>query len=501
MDKILKDEYRNGRHLIQTAERIFWVYTGTHWVKVADRVLEGELQRLARFNWSVVKAMAGEKANPKLAEVVTSALTVLGRRVVRDGDPLRMTSPQPAVINCLNGEVWLEADGAKLRAHDPESFLTSCSRIVYDPIAKAPTYARLIETMFCEPGGEPLPDQTDIARHITEMMGYAIQPVRNLKVFYLFVGDGDNGKSQLIKLYSYIVGDDAALWTRLDGIENDTNKSIGLLGKKAVIDDDASRDFLLPDGFIKRVAEEKIISSRYLFKDMVNFVAAVVPIIMGNHWPRSRDLTRGMRTRTAVVKFPRSFLKLGELDEDHKVVDADHPDVQRPDLWEQVYKEELPGVVNDWIEGYYRLKERGAFDVPASCNKAFNMWLSMANPVSRFVEECLIPGDLQKDMMHATKDLYRAYQHWAEGEGIPARFVAEKNTFRSHLADMGCKVKRREDGWHLFGYKPSDNLALFHSVNLVDEDGERIVSDREAKAEEWREENLVPTERKFAAVK
>ena len=50
------------------------------------------------------------------------------------------------------------------------------------------------------PGGEPMPDQDEMLRHFEELLGYTIQTRRNLKMFVLIVGPGDNGKTKVVQV-------------------------------------------------------------------------------------------------------------------------------------------------------------------------------------------------------------------------------------------------------------------------------------------------------------
>lgn len=264
----------------------------------------------------------------------------------------------------------------------------------------------------------------------------------------MWVGDGDNGKTMLMRLLTEIIGIDAVMWERLDKIESDQHKRANLIGKKAVIDDDADRNFKLPDGFLKRIGERKAMTGRHLYKDEISFLVEVAPVILANHFPTSRDLSRGMRTRAQVIKFPRTFKKFSE-------VDAGHPDAQRPDLWKKVFDTEMPGVLNLLIDGYYRVAERGEFDTPPSCDAAFDEWFAVSNSVMRFASECLVKAGAADFVWLG--DLYDAYAgKWAEDEHIQHRFLVAKNKFRQNLDDAGFSVRRTTGGnYAVFGVKPA----------------------------------------------
>jgi len=193
--------------------------------------------------------------------------------------------------------------GPELRPHSPESYLTSCSPITYDEEANAPLFDTAVRGILSFSGGEPMPDQDEMLRHVEELLGYTIQTRRNLKVFVLIVGPGDNGKTRIVKLIQLILGTDAIAFDRLAGVDEDGNRfaTSRLIGKQAIIDDDVDADYLLPDGMLKKIAEEKPLTAEAKFKDAISFIAQVVPWLLGNSWPKTRDLSRGMQTRAQVL--------------------------------------------------------------------------------------------------------------------------------------------------------------------------------------------------------
>lgn len=439
---LLHERYRNGDLLMQTEDDSYWRYTGRYWERVQDNVLKSELQTMAKKRWvSIVSLYDGRV--PPLTSIVDQSAKVLGNHVVRPGDPLHSCSPRPPVINCANGELWLTDEGPILKPHDPKSGLTWCSDIHYEPAGMCPTYDKLMRNMFCRSGGDPIPDQAEMLRHMDELMGYMIQPDRFIKTFYIWMGEGDNGKSVLVKLIQNLIGHDAGYMGRLDRMEDDKLRLAELHQKLFAIDDDAGRDCLFPDGFAKKASEQKTVTAQYKHKDHFNYVLQVVLLFMSNHWISVRDLSRGLQTRAQVVKFPRTFLRPDEAGQDN-------PDIQRPDLWKKVFEEEMPGVLNRLIPGFYRLKERGSFDPPASCKYAKEEWLQNANTVARFVEE-----GCEKDAVGLVdlRELRDAYVAWCDEEGIQPRYVVTKNNIRKHLLDLGFEISVRNGYPHIIGLK------------------------------------------------
>lgn len=455
-DLLLERRYEGGTTLIKLETDQFWFYSGTHWTPVKDAVLIGELHGIAEEQWGRILAMceATKKKPSTLAALVSSALSCLGAKVVKAGDPLRLNLPRPSVINCLNGELWLEKDGPDLRSHRPDSYLTSCSPIKYDPTATAPKYEVAMRGILSLPGGIPMPDQEEMFRHLEELLGYSIQTRRNFKIFVILHGPGDDGKSTLVKLLLIILGHDAVAFDRLAGVDEKGNRfaTARLLGKQVLVDDDVDAEYLLPDGLLKKIAEEKPLTAENKFRDHFSFVAQVVPWLLANSWPRCRDLTRGMQTRAQVIHLPRSFLKPSECSQDH-------PDRQRPELWEQVFSEEMSGVLNRLIAGYYRVVKRIGFLPPKSAQEAFDMWLAEANVVSRFINEGCEKIESDKSVC-TTSTLYADFDSWCDDSGVQARHRPQLYNFGKRLTEIGVLVKHNNQGSAVYGVMAKRQLTM-----------------------------------------
>jgi putative DNA primase/helicase len=309
------------------------------------------------------------------------------------------------------------------------------------------------------PGGEPMPDQHEMMRHVEELLGYSIQTRRNLKVFVLIVGPGDNGKTKVIKLLLLILGINAIAFDRLAGVNEDGNRfaTSRLIGKKALVDDDVDNDYLLPDGLLKKIAEEKPLTAEAKFKDSISFIAQVVPWLLGNSWPKSRDLSRGMQTRAQVMHWPRSFLKPSECG-------PDHPDRQRPELWDQVYANEMPGVLNRLIAGYYRVAARKDFLPPLSAKQAFDTWLSEANVVARFIAEACV-RTAPDVATFTTSQLYGEFDIWCLDAGVQERHRPQQNQFKKRLEDIGLRVKHTDSGTGVYGIDLKSNITHAAEAN------------------------------------
>ena len=450
---LVDNSYDKGVRLVALENGLLSHYTGTHWSVTSEAFLEGQLQQRAADEWDHILSMwqvHGKKPST-LSALVTSSLACLRNMQLVPGDPLRLNTPRPSVINCSNGELWLGDTGPELRPHRPESYLTSCSNIAYDPEATSPAFEQALRGMLSFPGGAAMPDQDGMLRHSEELLGYTIQTSRNLKMFVIVVGPGDNGKTKLVQLMELIVGKDAIAFDRLAGVDEKTNRfATGrLVNKQVLVDDDVDHEYLLPDGLMKKIAEKKPLTAEGKFQKAYTFVAQVVPWLLGNSWPRSRDLSRGMKTRANVIYLPRSFLRQAECDESH-------PDRQRPELWDAIYDNEMSGVLNRLIAGYYRVAKRGSFLPPKSADDAFMMWLSDANVVARFIDEACERISIGKTEL-TTTTLYYEFNLWCDQNGVQQRHRPQANQFKKRLEDLDVCVKHTNKGSSVLGLRIKKN--------------------------------------------
>jgi putative DNA primase/helicase len=243
-------------------------------------------------------------------------------------------------------------------------------------------------------------------------------------------GRGSNGKTKLIQTMEHLINKRAIYSDRMANIESDKFAIGALAGKLLLLDDDVDTDTLLPDGFLKKVSERKVLTGQLKFKDAFEFVATCLPVMLANNYPRCADLSWGQRRRAKLIPFDRIFTQ------------EDKDDTLFPSIWAH----EMPGVLNRAIEGLQRLRQRGGFAEPADCRKALAEWLAHANPLAGFIEERGRP-DLTARM--PTSAFYRAFRQWADEAGI--RNIPARNTIKRNLENLGYRVDHGNAGSTVFG--------------------------------------------------
>lgn len=408
--KIRNEHFNGGAHLVRCSDASYWFFEDTHW-----RETTGEnLRRIILEEANKVFHLFEGNSLPAL---VWQTKTCLDDLLGTDEDVMGFSDDPSPVINCANGEVWIGEDGkVELMPHRPESRLTYCLQIDYDPSATCPIYDKALTEIFGDAG-----NSEDLVRHWHEFMGYAIQPRRDIASYWIFIGHGNNGKSKLLETLRRLVGPDAVLNDQISSFQRDRFNVAALSGKLLFIDDDLAEDARLADGLLKKISEAKEISARHAYgKRKFNFRCLALPIMAGNTFPLTRDCSWGMVRRAHIVPFDRVF----------------GPEEANPNLFPEIWEKELPGILNRSLEGLRRLRKRGGFKMPEDCEMALKEFMAHANPLIAFIEDRCIDDPEGRTFL---SDFRVSMKSWALDQGV--RGVPADNRLKRKLEGLGYEVK------------------------------------------------------------
>ena len=351
---LLNDRYKGGLHLQATHDGHMLAYNRICWAPVAEQELRRQLTERA------IRKPEVYGDNPDI--LVSGAL-----KIIRSLQSSALPQTEVPVINTEEGELWLNADGTfQRRPHRPESGLRSMVAAPFDPTAEAPLFQASLAAIFSK-AAEP----EEMARHMLEIMAYAVQPLRDIPMVVALTGGGSNGKSMLLRILIAIVGQDQVYAAGMEVLKDQFNLP-DLAGKTLMIDDDANEGGKWADGAIKKLTGGGVIMARRVRASaMLPIKLTALPIVAMNGAPNLADTSHGMARRIYTVPFARRF-EGAEKD---------------PNLAEKIIEAELPGVLNLLLAALERLRTRGGFDEPAECVVAREEMLAAANPLRAFRDE------------------------------------------------------------------------------------------------------------------
>ncbi len=427
----LEQYWSNGEYLINYIDRQFYEYTGTHWQPITDDQVKKKLLEVIK------DTIPPGTAN--YSNVLNASLNLLQAQQAAEGDVLRLTQEPLPVVNCQNGELWIDDDGnVEQRPHRADSYLTNVLDVEYNPDAECPLFDSALDSMFPE-------DTDEMVRHLEEFIGYAIQPRRNIPAIFMLTGAGNNGKTKLAETMEKLMSKSAILAARVVELERDKFSIGKLAGKLLFMDDDVSDNTKLPDGTLKKISERKLLTGERKNKDPFEFSNTALPVLLANSWPRLTDLTYGIRKRMHPVPFLRTFYHDARDAEAAKEKGERYAAVANPKLFPEIWETEMPGVLNRALAGLKRLLERGRFEQPIPCIEARRKWLAEANPLAQFVQDedwC----EHDADGHWLLGELYGTLKEWAGVQGIQPHHIPQQKTVKRKLVALGYNVVHTNRG-------------------------------------------------------
>ena len=440
--KTLEKTFNEGRHLINTPAGMLWAFYKTHWIEINDEFLAKLIQSVLH----TLKAKMDISYNE--ISLINQAVKLTRIQVSTMTDRLHTLDMPKSIINCKNGELWIHKDGTHvLKQHNYRSYMINCLDVDYDPSAKCPLFMQTIREIF-----DLYDDTEDMVRHIGEIMGYMLQPYKNIASWYLFRGPGGDGKSTLIKVLGAILkrallpGTSKVLAVGTDSADEHVTAS--LLGKLCITLQELPANYMLKDAGMKLLSENSEMEANPKHKARFNFMYSGSVIMCSNGFPAIKDLSHGMIRRAHIIPFNRQFTAQGnveDLDRVDNIISS---------------KEEMSGVLNFMLEGIERLRNRGKFQVPKSCESAKEEWLGVANNVVRFVKETIEKTCNPQDSVTSLGLLYGSiYTNWCEENGIDIKNMKKKMTFKKDLEDLGFTIRAgHANQMKVYGGKLKDHI-------------------------------------------
>lgn len=327
--------------------------------------------------------------------------------------------PKPNLI-CLNNGTLNPLTG-QLQAHNPDFYLRHKVDITWDADAACPRFERFLDEIFRDDSDKALK-----IRLVQQWFGYCLIPFTDMQKMLMLIGDGENGKSVLLKILAQIVGR-----------ENTSNIQVERFGKADVraelegkllnISPELSDRAWQHSVYLMAIVVGDEIEVKRLYQDSFSFKPTARLVVSTNNLPRVYDHSHGFFRRVMMLTFNRRF------------TDAD-----RDRQLEAALMAELPGILAWAVRGLQELVRDGQFVIPASSEAAKNRYRIDSDDARLFLEERFEFDPAGAGMTVAI--VYTDYCKWCGESGLPAM---NKFTFgkRFRLAGVDHRHTRTGDVW------------------------------------------------------
>lgn len=452
-NKTLETVFKSGKYLTCLPNGALWAFRKTHWRPMPDEFLAKLIQNVLHIIKQKMETVGNELS------LITQAVKLSRIAVATLVDRIHSTDLPRSVINCKNGELWLNRDGSHaLKPHNYRTYLSSCLSVDYDPSAKCDLFMDTLRDIF-----ERFEDCEDMIRHMGELLGYMVQPCKNIASWWLFRGPGGDGKSTILKILEGILQDsqlmtDAQILTIGTSTANAHIKN-SLVNKLSIIIEELPERYMLKDAALKKLSENTKMEANPKGQGVYSFMYAGTLIMCSNGFPTTRDLSHGMFRRANVIPFSRQFT---ERDAEGNLCDNVDLDRAGRILGD---KKEMSGVLNFMLQGLQRLRDRGGFLEPKSCKAAKTEWMGEANNVVRFINETI---DITRDANDCMGDLSHIfgaiYAEWCHENDIDEKMRKRKSHFKRDMSNLGLLVR------HGGNNKLKVYGGILKNVNITEED-------------------------------
>jgi P4 family phage/plasmid primase-like protien len=354
-----------------------------------------------------------------------------------------------------DGDYCLFKDGAAydFNTHQIEPFIPDGVNITeklgykYHLPNQMPDWRNFIEDI--------MPDQKK-REYLQRVMGYCFSKDISEQKFFVFIGNGANGKSLLVNSIADIMGNKASPISPDMLVSNHLQLSereiVKLVGKHFVYTSEVSSG-KINGALIRTLTGEDSVAYRKLYEEAETIRPYAKLILLCNQMPTFRDNTNATWRRLRVVRFNETF----------PPKEYRHP-IKNASQFKRFLVLCESDIFNWLMEGYDKWKEYGLDDVPERFRLEEKDTRSGDDPIQEFLDdECIVnPSPEDKSVFTVTSLLYARY-----AEMVSPDKPLSKNYFAKCLIAKG--FKRDQKRVHGITSRGFYNIKLIEKVfNLND---------------------------------
>ena len=323
-------------------------------------------------------------------------ITEIVKAVRRNADfipPEQLNDPKHQIIVFKNGVFDLRT--MKLQKHSPSCRYTIGIPHNFNPDASCPEFDKFIAEVLptkvsFNPDDFIEPVSLDPSTYIDDdelwtsnthplikqIMGYLLIPSTAFRKFFVFLGEGANGKSTLIEVIVEMLGRENVSHQSLHALAQRDFSKAELFGKLANTCADLESKDVKDSGLLKQIVAGDSMQYEKKFLDPFSGPATARLLFSANTMPPIHDTSKAMADRIILIEFPRRFEE-GAQDKTliHKLTT----------------KEEIEGILVRYaIPGLQTLLGAGQFDIPKRSRQLLKEYRRQCDHFTDFIEKCVV---------------------------------------------------------------------------------------------------------------
>jgi putative DNA primase/helicase len=316
------------------------------------------------------------------------------------------------LLNVENGTVDLST--GTIYPHNRAHRITKICRAAYAPNAQAPLFRKFLARIF-----RTHPALID---YMQRVIGYAATGLTTEQAFFFMHGGGQNGKTTLFDIATYILGDYAGkaapdlLMTR-DKSAHPCDVA-DLQGLRLAVASETREGRRFDGARLKELTGETRLKARLMRENFFEFTPTHKVFLYSNHKPIVQETDFGFWRRMRLIPFVES---IGEHEKD-------------PDLLDKL-KAEADGILAWIVAGAVRWHREG-LGTPPEVAAATHEYRTEMDTIGAFLGECCVED---KDAAVYATPIYETYRRWAEEHG---ERVESQKRFGTLLRERGYRSDR-----------------------------------------------------------
>ncbi|MBL8659399.1 MAG: hypothetical protein JNM75_06545 [Rhodospirillales bacterium] len=341
---------------------------------------------------------------------------------------------RPEFVACRNGTLELGAE-VRLRRPRREDRITRLAPVAYDERADFPLFKAFL--------AEILPDP-EVRQFLQRWFGYCLTGYAHEQVLVLFHGTGANGKTTLIDVLRYVLGDYAVVLPFSSLLVDDRRRGgdatpdlARLPGARLVTASEPELGKAFSEAVIKTLTGEGRLVARHLREEFFDFTPQFKLVLSCNNKPTVRGNDEGTWRRVLLVPFEETI-----------------PTESRDKHLVEKLCAEAPGVFNWLVEGA-RWYLADGLCVPERVRAATGDYRDESDPMGDFLRSWVIIGEAAKGQSVAAGRLYLAYEAWCADSMVSP---LSQHRFGRKMSDRGFH-KEKIGTWFYLDMTLSDEAT------------------------------------------
>jgi P4 family phage/plasmid primase-like protien len=373
-----------------------------------------------------------------------------------DRDFLRRLDENVNLLCFTNGVYDLELD--IFREGCPDDNISLCTGYDYVPYKKNDTIIKEISSFLSK-------IQTDeVMREYTiKLLSTCLSGSIKEESFYVFTGSGANGKSKLMELMKYTMGEyfkpmDVRLITeKRGGSSGATPEVADKKGIRICPFDEPGKSDKVNTGFMKLFTGGDEIPARALFKEPVYFKPQFKPFLLCNDLPQIESDDDGTWRRIKVIPFGSKFIKKSEATKKN-IKDVNNPDNNI--FWADT---DISSKLSEWKQGfmwllikYHKLYREEGLIHPPLVTKETDLYRAKCDIFQDFINDYLEKTDKQHHVMSII-ELHDGMRTWHKNnyDGKCSNTKELREYIKQRMANM---FDERKDVLKGYRVKKDDNV-------------------------------------------